>query len=43
MISDRMDESMVLLADQLCMPLQNVTTLVKNARKVRKAVFYNAQ
>ncbi len=32
MISDRMEESMVLLADLLCVPLSNVTSLKVNAR-----------
>ena len=30
MISERMDESMVLLADALCIPLRNVSTLKNN-------------
>ncbi len=33
LIADRMDESMVLLADALCLPLANVTGFKVNARK----------
>ena len=36
MISERMDESMVLVADALCMPLEDVTSLKNNARKKDK-------
>ena len=36
MISERMDESMVLLADALCLPLEDVISLKKNARKREK-------
>jgi len=38
MISERMDESMVLLADALCLPLRNVSTLKNNVRKANKIV-----
>ena len=38
MISERMDESMVLLADALCLPLMNVSTLKNNVRKANKIV-----
>jgi len=38
MISERMDESMVLLADALCIPLRNVSTLKNNVRKADKIV-----
>ena len=33
MISERFDESMVLMADLLCWPLEKVTSLKVNARK----------
>jgi hypothetical protein len=33
MIAERFDESMVLLADLLCWPLEKVTSLKVNARK----------
>ena len=36
MISERMDESMVLVADALCVPLEDVTSLKNNARKKDK-------
>ena len=36
MISERMDESLVLMADALCMPLEDVTSLKNNARKKDK-------
>ena len=36
MISERMDESMVLMADALCVPLEEVTSLKNNARKKDK-------
>ena len=36
MISERMDESMVLMADALCVPLEDVTSLKNNARKKDK-------
>ena len=36
MISERMDESMVLLAEALCLPLRNVSTLKNNVRKADK-------
>ena len=36
MISERMDESMVLLADALCLPLEDVISLKNNARKREK-------
>ena len=35
-ISERMDESMVLLADALCVPLEEVTSLKNNARRKDK-------
>ena len=38
MISERMDESMVLLAEALCLPLRNVSTLKNNVRKADKIV-----
>ena len=38
MISERMDESMVLLAEALCLPLRNVSTLKNNVRKANKIV-----
>ena len=36
MISERMDESLVLMADTLCVPLEDVTSLKNNARKKDK-------
>ena len=36
MISERMDESMVLMAEALCLPLEDVTSLKNNARKKDK-------
>ena len=33
MIADRMDESLVLMSDLLCLPLSEVATLRTNARK----------
>ena len=36
MISERMDESLVLMADALCLPLEDVTSLKNNARKKDK-------
>ena len=36
MISERMDESLVLMADALCVPLEDVMSLKNNARKKDK-------
>ena len=36
MLSERMDESMVLMADALCLPLEEVTSLKNNVRKKDK-------
>ena len=36
MLSERMDESMVLMADVLCLPLEEVTSLKNNVRKKDK-------
>ena len=36
LISERMDESMVLVADTLCLTLEDVTSLKNNARKKDK-------
>ena len=36
MISERMDESMVLVADALCVPLEDVVSLKNNVRKSDK-------
>ena len=36
MISERMDESMVLVADALCVPLEDVASLKNNVRKKDK-------
>ena len=36
MISERMDESMVLVADALCLPLEDIISLKNNARKKDK-------
>ena len=36
MISERMDESMVLVADALCVPLEDVVSLKNNVRKKDK-------
>ena len=38
MISERMDESMVLMADALCLPLEEVVSLKNNARKKDKVL-----
>ncbi len=40
MIAERMDESMVLLADLLCVPLTNVTSLKVNVRWVAHVFNY---
>ena len=37
-ISERMDESMVLMADVLCVPLEEVTSLKNNARRKDKVM-----
>ncbi len=38
MVSDLMDESLVLLADLLCLPLHTVTALKLNAQKTSPTV-----
>jgi hypothetical protein len=38
MIMERMDESLVLLADLMCWPLQKVSSLLVNGRQIERRV-----